>query len=166
MKNNTSETVKECKETKSFSQLQGRLEVWKLTGNNLLYGLGCFIMVIASFLPYVNMDEKSMSLMDGTDGIFFLMFAVLIFIFIAYEKKKIVGILGLVLTYCGAYELVHTLGFISKTGQTVNFKVGYFVLLVGTLVVLAASSYFVYRNGLKDLINRIFDRFFPMNESE
>lgn len=146
--------------------MKNKLENWKLTGNNLVYALGCIVMVLAGFLPYVHSEGHNMSLMDGNDGIFFLMFAVLIFIFIVFEKKKVVGILGIILTYLGAYELAHTFGVMSKTGQALSLKPGYFVLLAGTLIVLAASSYFVYRNGLKDLINRVFDRFFPVKEAK
>lgn len=144
--------------------MKNKLEEWKLTGNNLVYALGCMVMVLAGFLPYVHSEGKNLSLMDGTDGIFFLMLAVLIVIFIVFEKKKTVGVLGIILTYLGAYELAHTYGVISKTGQAISYRPGYFVLLAGTCIVLAASSYFVYRNGLKNLINRVFDRCFPVKE--
>ena len=164
MKNNSNENVIKCKGMELMSTIQSKRKAWKLTGNNLVYALGCILMMIAAFLPYVCSDENNLSLMDGTDGIFFLMLAVLIFIFISFEKNKTVGILGIVLTYCGTYELVHTLGVIGNSGQVIAVRTGFYVLLAGTLIILVASSYFVYRNGLKNLINRVFDRFFPAKE--
>lgn len=139
-----------------------RLEMLNVAGLNVVFVCGCVLVVIASFMPYVHSDQKTMSLMEGTDGIFFLIFTVLIFIFIAFNKEKIVGILGLVMVYFGVYELLHTYGIMSRTGQVVTLKAGYFVLLAGTVVLLAGGSYFVYCHGLKDLINRVFDRFFPL----
>lgn len=155
MKNNITKNVQECK---MKSSLRHKLENWKLTGMNLVYALGCIIMIVASFLPYVSSDEKKLSLMDGYDGIFFLMLAVLIFIFIVYEKKKAVGILGIVLTYLGVYELIHTFQVAGKTALGISLQLGYFVLFAGTLVILSASGYYVYNNGLDKVITRIFCR--------
>lgn len=160
MTNKKTENRKVCNDTNT-TDFRGRLREWNMTGNHLVYAVGCILMVIASFLPYVHTDDKNLSLMDGTDGIFFLMFAVLIFIFIVFDKTKVVGVLGLVLTYCGACELIHTYEIIKKSGQVQTFQAGYMVLLAGTVVILAASSYFVYRHGLENRINRIFDRIFP-----
>lgn len=142
------------------------LDRWNLKGNHLVYAIGCLFMVIAGFLPYVNNDKGNLSLMDGTDGIFFLMFSVLMFIFIVFDKEKVVGVLGIIAVYLGAYELAHTFGVMQKTGQAIALKQGYFVLLMGTIIILAASSYFIYRHGLKAFINKIFDRLFPVKETE
>lgn len=143
-----------------------KLEKLRLTGLNLVFACGCILVVLASFMPYVYSDQKTWSLMEGTDGIFFLIFTVLIFIFITFEKEHVVGVLGLVLVYFGTYELVHTYGIMSKTGQEVSLKSGFFVLLFGTLVLLVGGSYFVYNHGLKEWINRLFDRFFPIKEEK
>lgn len=156
--------MKETAQQSGF--LPEQLNRLKLTGLNIIYITGCIVSVLACFMPYVYSEQKTMSLMEGTDGIFFLMFAVLIFIFIAFEKEKVVGVLGLVMVYFGIYELTHTYGVMSKTGQAVSLKTGYFVLLAGTIIMLAGVSYFVYRNGLKDIINKVFDRLFPMKDEK
>ena len=142
--------------------LPEKLKRLRMTGLNLWFAIGCILVVIASFMPYVHSDQATQSLMEGTDGIFFLMFTVLIFIFIVFDKENITGVLGLIMVYFGAYELLHTYGIKSRTGQAVTLKAGYFVLLFGTAVLLVGGSYFVYSHGLKTWINRIFDRFFPV----
>lgn len=142
-----------------LTNLAAKLAEWNLTGNNLIYAIGCVVMVIASFLPYAYVEEKNLTLMDGNDGIFFLMFTVLILIFIAFEKRKVVGVLGVIMLYFGAYELIHTFYVLHGRHQINSVRAGYFTLLVGTIVILAASSYYIYRNGLKDAINKLFDKF-------
>lgn len=166
MSHNTVESVDECDKMKVIHKINDKLIQWKITGINLVYAIGCCIIILASFLPYVYCEQQTMSLMEGNDGIFFLMIAVLIFIFIAFEKKKITGVIGIVMVYLGTYELIYTFTVMSKSGQVIDIKAGYYVLLMGILVMLAASSYFVYRNGLKDIINKVFDRFFPVKATK
>lgn len=137
-----------------------------MTPHNLIYAAGYLIMVIASFMPYVHTDEKNMSLMEGNDGIFFLMCAVLAGIFIVYNREKIVGVLSVITVYLGAYELAHTYGIMSKTGKAVTLCAGYYVLFAGTVVVLVGAAYFIYTHGLKNVINRLFERFFPLKQKE
>lgn len=138
--------------------MKEKLKKWNMAGNHLVYAIGCIIIVLASFLPYVISNEKSMTLMEGYDGIFFLMMAVLIFIFISYEKKTTVGVLGIVMTYLGAYELIHTATVLNKREKLNNIQFGYFVLLVGTLVMLVASSIFVYQKVVKKVVRKVSEK--------
>ena len=142
------------------------LKVNKFTVINMIYICACVVIVLASFFPYVYSDQKTMSLMDSTDGIFFLMFTILIFIFIVYERKKTVGILSIVLLYLCAYELIHTYSVMSKSGEVISLKIGYYILLLGTVVLLVGVGSFVYQNGLKQQINKLFEKFFPLKETK
>lgn len=137
-----------------------------LKGINIGYLAGCISMTVAAFMPYIRDSEKKLSLMDGNDGIFFLGFAVLICIFIAFERRKTVAVLSAVMVYLGAYELVHTYGVMSKTGMVLSLQPGYYVLLAGTVILLAMVIYFAYRNVLKDALGRLFDRMFPVKKEE
>lgn len=137
-------------------------EKWK--GWNRTYIVGCAILILASFLPYVNRDQTKLSLLDGTDGIFFLIFSILIYIFIAIEKEKVTAVLAIVTVYLGLYELAHTYGIMSKTGKAVTLEIGYYVLLAGTVMVLVGASVYVYQKVLREKIGRVFDRFFPAKE--
>lgn len=137
---------------------------WK--GWNRTYVVGCAILILASFLPYVNRDQTKLSLLDGTDGIFFLMLSVLIYIFIAIEKEKVTAVLAIVIVYLGLYELVHTYSIMSKTGKAISLELGYYVLLAGTVMVLVGAAVYVYQKGLRDKIGKIFDRFFPAKEEK
>lgn len=142
------------------------MSVVKWQGWNRTYIVGCSILILASFLPYVNRDQTKLSLLDGTDGIFFLMFSVLIYIFIAFDREKVTAVLAIVMVYLGLYELAHTYSIMSKTGKAVSLEIGYYVLLAGTVMVLVGVAFYVYQNGLKDRIGKIFDRFFPAKEEK
>lgn len=135
-------------------------------GLNIGYILGCIAMVVAAFMPYIRDTEKKMSLMDGNDGIFFLGFTVLVFIFVFFERGKVVTVLSAVLVYLGAYELVHTYGVMSKTGKVITLQAGYYVMLAGTVLLLGMVICYVYRNWMKDMLGRLFDRFFPEKKEE
>lgn len=137
-----------------------------LTLHNAIYAVGYVLMVIACFMPYVYTDEKKMTLMEGNDGIFFLICAVLAGIYIVYEKKKIVGVLSMITVYLGAYELAHTYGIMTKTGKAVSVCAGYYVLLVGTIVLVVAAAYFIYNYGLKNRINHLFERISTLKQKE
>lgn len=137
-----------------------------LTLHNAVYAAGYLLMVIACFMPYVYSDEKNMTLMEGNDGIFFLICAMLAAIYIVYDKKKVVGVLSVITVYLGAYELAHTYGIMTKTGKAVAIRAGYYVLLAGTVIVLVAAAYFIYIHGLKDGINRLFEKIFPVKRKE
>lgn len=134
------------------------LERWKLTGLNLFYALGCVLLIAAGFFPYVKAEGRTWTLMDGTDGIFFLIFAVLIFIFISFERKKVTGILNLVTVYFGLYELLHTFSVILSEEADVKLRAGYFVLAAGTAVLLFGGCCFIYQHGLKQLLELLYDR--------
>jgi len=153
-------------EKEQAGQMPSRGPAAYFGGLNLGFFIGCIAMVVAAFMPYIRDTEKKMSLMDGNDGIFFLGFTVLVFIFIVFERKNIATVLSAVLVYLGAYELVHTYGVMSKTGKVVTLQAGYYVLLAGTVRLLGMVICYVYRNWMKDMLGRLFDRFFPEKKEE
>lgn len=124
----------------------------KLTGNYLWYAVGCVIVIFACFLPYINNKKENMTLMEGTDGLFFLMLSVVMYIFIWFGQEKITGILEIVLTYLCVYEVTHAIKYALKIQRLDVLKPGFWLLLIGAVVLFIGAAKYVYANGLKNVI--------------
>lgn len=124
--------------------------IWKLfLPANLLGILGCVIVLFSVFLTFVSVSlwgfSRSVSLMDGDDGMIFLVAAVIGAV-LCFIGKPVVQIVSLVysclLAIMALYETSNmdsALGDMGSYSSMVQRGAGYYLLIIGALVYLLSA---------------------------
>lgn len=116
----------------------------KFIGQNNVVGLlACALILIANFLPFASVSlygySQSVSLMDsGKDGIIFLVAAIVTIVFIILKNDMLALIAGVITGGLGIYEILDTNSQLGSYAAYVDKGAGYYLLLIGAVLLLAS----------------------------
>lgn len=111
--------------------------------NNVVGIVACFLIIIGCLLPFASVSmlgySQSVSLLsDGKDGIIFLVAALVTIALILIKKDLLSLIAGIITGGLGVYEIIYTNSQLGDYSSMVNKGMGYYLLLIGAIVLIAS----------------------------
>ena len=111
--------------------------------NNVVGIVACFLIIIGCLLPFASVSmlgySQSVSLLsDGKDGIIFLVAALVTIALILIKKDLLSLIAGIITGGLGIYEIIYTNSQLGQYSSMVNKGMGYYLLLIGAIVLIAS----------------------------
>lgn len=117
--------------------------IQKTTGKmNYIALAGCALIFLACFLPFASVSmftiSQSVSLMDsGKDGIVFIALTIVCIVLVFLKKDTLALIAGIITGGLGLYEIMSVKSQLGAYVSYVNMGAGYYLLLIGSIVLLA-----------------------------
>ncbi len=106
---------------------------------------GCVILILCTFLPYATAEllgmKESVTLIEGGDGIFFIILAALALVFTFLDKKIIVLIASALTVLITIVEISAFSKQIDANiyGSMIHRSVGFFLMIIGTIVLVVGA---------------------------
>lgn len=106
--------------------------------------IGSILLIISLFLPFATVDffvTESVSLMDSSNGIFFLILAVLVIVFAALKKDILVLIFSAItfgLMLIIVIDFNSSLGDLSYYANVITKNIGFYLLIISSLIMLGS----------------------------
>lgn len=145
MQNQAKNTINDIKNTtKDFISHDKTGFIDKFVKQNNVVGiLACLLIIIGCLLPFASVSmlgySQSVSLLsDGKDGIIFLVASLVTIVFILIKKDLLSLIAGIITGGLGIYEIIYTNSQLGEYSSMVNKGMGYYLLLIGAIILIAS----------------------------
>ena len=114
---------------------------------------GAAALALGAFLPFVSISffgmKNSVSLIDGGDGILFIILAVIVAALSMFGKNIGVTVTGILSVALALFEANHIKNNDSEYAALINREAGYYLLILGAIVILGAGIYGIISNRKK-----------------
>ncbi len=122
----------------------GKKEIKKRKPNFIAVG-GAAALALGAFLPFASISffgmKNSISLIDGGDGVFFIILAVIAAALSMFGKNIGVTVTGILSAALALFEADNIKNNDSEYAALINKEVGYYLLILGAIVILGAGIY-------------------------
>lgn len=110
---------------------------------NFIAIIAAIVLALGAFLPYASVSifgiSKSTSLLDGGDGIFFLVAAVIALIFALFNLNVGVIIMGVISIGLAVFEAVTFENSNTDALGLLNKEIGYYLMIIGAIAVFVSG---------------------------
>ena len=132
---------------------QEELKETKKRKPNFISVGGAAGLALGAFLPFVSISffgmKNSVSLIDGGDGIFFIILAVIAVALAMFGKNVGVTVTGVLSVALALFEANNIKNNDSEYAAFINREAGYYLLILGAIVILGAGIYGIISNRKK-----------------
>lgn len=116
---------------------------------NLLVFVGCLIVILSVFVPYVSLDflgiKESLTLIYYekilTDGVIILVLAALIVVFNAIKNEVASVVCAIIMIRFTFAESKDAISLVKEFEGIYTYGAGFYLLLIGTILLLGSTIY-------------------------